>query len=120
MPQQQQPTVVELDEVRAAVAALERDESAGLLTRADATKRINDCRRAVTPRDLWRASGGRAGSPKRSDWKDIRGAVYGLVFLLVLAVVGVYFITFVIGEYVGGEEVFPDPTPVSTPAEPTG
>lgn len=54
-------------------------------------------------RDLWKASGHRAGSPKRSVWKDIRGAVYGLLFLLLLAVVGVYFVTVVIGEYVGGD-----------------
>lgn len=120
MPEQQQRVVVELDDIRAAVAALQRDETAGRLTEAQATKRINDCRRAVTPRDLWRASGGRAGSPKRSNWKDIRGAVYGLLFLLALAVVGVYFITVIIGEYVGGEEVFPEVPTSSTPAAPSG
>lgn len=120
MPQQQQRVVVELDDIRAAVASLQRDEAAGLLTEAQATKRINECRRAVTPRDLWRASGGRSGSPKRSDWKDIRGAVYGLLFLLVLAVVGVYLVTVIIGQYVGGEEVFPEVPTVSTPAEQPG
>lgn len=61
----------------------------------------------MTRRDLYTASGGRAGSPKRSDWKDIRGAVYGLLFLLALAIVGVYFVTEVIGAYVGSDGVVP-------------
>jgi len=51
---------------------------------------------------------------------DVRGAVYRLLFLLLLAVVGVYFITVIIGEYVGGEEVFPDPPSVSNTVEPSG
>jgi len=120
MPEERQRVLVELEDVRAAVAAVQIDEAAGLLTEAEATKQINACRRAVTPRDLWRASGGRFGSRKRSDWKDVRGAVYGLLFLLLLAVVGVYFITVIIGEYVGGEEVFPDPPSVSNTVEPSG
>ncbi|MBA3420109.1 MAG: hypothetical protein H0U09_15675 [Geodermatophilaceae bacterium] len=57
----------------------------------------------MTQRDLWKASGGRAGSPKRSDWKDIRGAVYGLLFLLALAVVG--------EEFVPGMTISPGPPP---------
>jgi hypothetical protein len=117
MPQQQQGGTVELEEIRAAVKALKASEADGKLSSAETTRRINDCRRAVTQRDLWKASGGPAGSPKRSDWKDIRGAVYGLLFLLALAVVGVYFITVVIGEYVGGEEFVPGMT--ISPGPPT-
>ncbi|MBA2390073.1 MAG: hypothetical protein H0V67_07410 [Geodermatophilaceae bacterium] len=116
MPQQQQQAVVELAEIRAAVKLLEQEEAAGHLSAAETTRRINDCRRAVTPRDLWKASGRRAGSRKRSDWKDIRGAVYGLLFLLALAIVGVYLITLVIAEYVGGEEFVPGMT--TSPSSP--
>ncbi len=107
MPEQQQRGMVDLEEIRAAVKALERDEAAGSLSTAEATRRINGCRGSVTRRDLWKASGKRAGSPKRSDWKDIRGAVYGLLFLLAMAVVGVYFVTIVIGEYAGSDGVVP-------------
>jgi len=42
MPEQQQRVVVELDDIRAAVASLERDEAAGRLAEAEATKRINE------------------------------------------------------------------------------
>lgn len=43
---------------------------------------------------------------------EIRAAIYGLLFLLVLAIVGVYFVTVVtvvIGEYVGGGGTVPVP-----------
>ncbi len=87
----------------------------GQLSAAETTRRINDCRQAVTRRDLYKASGHRAGSPKRSDWKAIRGAVYGLLFLLALAVVGVYFVTVVIGESVGPESGITDVTDGPSP-----
>ncbi len=121
MPEKLQQGTVELVEIRKAVAALEADEAVGRLGAAETTRRVNDCRRSVTRRDLWKASGGRGGNPKRSNWKDVRGAVYGLIFLLVLALVGVYLITLVIGRYVGGEEYVPgstDVTPTSVSATP--
>lgn len=106
---------MELEEIRAAVNALNRDEAEGRLSAAEATRRINGCRSSVTKRDLWKASGKRGGSRKRSDWKDIRGAVYGLVFLFILAVVGVYGVTIVIGESVGDNGVVPGVTIVPSP-----
>jgi len=92
---QGQPSLVTLDEVRAAVAALDRERVAGRLIEADATRRINDCRRAVTPRDLWKASGGLAGSPHRSDWADIRRTVVGLGSLVIM--IGVWLVTWALG-----------------------
>jgi len=94
---QGQPSLVTLEEVRAAVAALEREQVAGRLSEADAARRINDCRRAVTPRDLWKASGGLAGSPHRSDWADIRRTVVGLGSLVIMIVLGVWLVTWALG-----------------------
>ncbi len=111
--------LVELADIRAAVRALEDAAAAGLINQAEASKRINDCRRAVTPRELWKASGGRAGSKKRSDWWDIRKTVFGATFLLVLAVLGVWMVTVLTGSYVGDGGYIPDVTPpgVSVPSD---
>ncbi len=48
----------------------------------------------MTPRELWKASGGRAGAKKRSDWQDIRKTVFGVLLLLVLVVLGVLIVTY--------------------------
>jgi hypothetical protein len=92
-----QPALITQAEIRAAVAALEGDRAAGRLTERETARRINDCRRAVTPRDLWKASGGRAGSRRRSDWADIRRTVFGLGSLLIMIALGVWLVTWVVG-----------------------
>ena len=51
----------------------------------------------MTPRELWKASGGRAGAKKRSDWQDIRKTVFGVLLLLVLVVLGVLIVTYFTG-----------------------
>jgi hypothetical protein len=85
------------EQVRAAVAAIEAGHAAGKLSRAEADKRIDASRRAVTPRDLHRASGGLAGDRRRQDWWDIRRTVAGLVFLLILMALLVWLVTWSIG-----------------------
>ena len=115
--------LVDLSDIHGAVEALEADAERGTIPEAEARKRISDSKRAVTPRELWKASGGRAGSSKRSDWQDIRKTVYGVSFLIVLAVVGVWIVTVFTGKAVGSgeEDYIPEPTSVSVPAdEPTG
>ena len=77
--------LVSQEQVWAAVAAIEEKHTAGEINRADADRRINDCRRANTPRDLYKASGGLAGKRRRQDWGENAKAVYGLVFLLAAA-----------------------------------
>lgn len=112
--------LVELDDIRAAVRALEDEAAAGTLSQEEAHRRINDSKRAVTPRDLYRASGGRAGSRRRSDWYDIRRTAFAAVLLLVLAAVGVWVVTIYTGKYVDDGGYIPDVSPsVTVPAERT-
>jgi hypothetical protein len=91
------PDLVNLADIRAAVAALEEAHAAGRIGDKEAARRINDCRRAVTPRDLWKASGHRAGNRRRSDWADIRSTAFGLTILLIMIVLGVWLVTWTFG-----------------------
>lgn len=111
--------LVTSSEIRSAVNALEDDLATGRISEAEAAKRINNSKRAVTPRELWKASAGRAGARKRSDWDDIRKTVFGVVFLLILAAVGVWIVTIYTGKAVGDGGYIPEPTPsVSVPVDP--
>lgn len=89
--------LVSQDQVWAAVAAIEEKHAAGEISRADADRRINDCRRSNTPRDLYKASGGLAGRRRRQDWGENAKAVYGLLFLLVLMALGTWLVTWAMG-----------------------
>lgn len=112
--------LVDLSDIHGAVQALEADAERGSISVDEARKRISDSKRAVTPRELWKASGGRAGSRKRSDWHDIRKTVFGASFLLVLAALGVWVVTIFTGKAVGSgeEDYIREPTTsVSVPAE---
>ena len=94
---ERQPELVTQEQVRAAIEALKQRRAAGAISEADVARRINDCRRAVTPRDLWKASGGLAGDRRRDDWWDIRRTVAGLLFLLVLAALAMWLVTWTMG-----------------------
>lgn len=112
--------LVELDDIRAAVRALKDEAAAGTMSLAEAQRRINDSKRAVTPRELYKASGGRAGSRGRSDWYDIRRTAFAAVLLLALAAVGVWIVTIYTGKAAGDGGYIPDVTPsVTVPAEQT-
>lgn len=91
--------LVSPDDVRSAVDALEFDELTGNISPAEASRRISRVRRAVTPRELWKASGGRAGAKPRQDWWDIRKTVVGILFLLVLAALGMWVVTIGVAAY---------------------
>jgi hypothetical protein len=54
--------LVDAEDVWKAIRAIEAEQAAGTISPAEAAQRIERCRRAVTPRDLWKASGGTAGS----------------------------------------------------------
>jgi hypothetical protein len=110
--------LVELADIHAAVSALQRDAEHGKISTAEARERISDSKKAVTPRELWKASGGRAGANKRSDWPDIRKTAFGAVFLVVLAAVGVWIVTIYTGKAVGSEEDYIREPTASVPAEP--
>ena len=109
---EQQPQLVTRDQIRTAIGLLEQRRAAGELSEAELARRINECRRSVTPRDLWKASGGLAGDRRRSDWWDIRRAVGGLLLLLVLAALGMWLVTWTMSLQEG------DPLPPATPATP--
>lgn len=89
--------MVDLADIHAAIAKLETDVASGSLSSEEATKRISDSKRAVTPRDLWKASDGRAGAKSRGDWPDIRKTVFAVVLILVLVAVGVWVVTLLTG-----------------------
>lgn len=110
--------LVALSDIHAAVSALEDDAGRGRISTDEASKRINDSKRAVTPRELWKASGGRAGAKKRSDWQDIRNTAFGVAFLLVLAAIGVWIVTVYTGKAVGSEDDYiREPPSTSVPAD---
>ncbi len=110
--------LVALSDIHLAVSALTDDAQLGRISADEASKRINDSRRAVTPRELWRASGGRAGAKKRSDWQDIRNTAFGVAFLLLLAAIGVWIVTIYTGKAVGGEDDYiPEPPSMTVPTD---
>ena len=77
------PSLITLDEQHAAIRSLNEAFEAGEIGQDELRRRLGRVHRAVTPRDLWKASGHRAGSRRRSDWKAIKSAV-----MLQIAIVG--------------------------------
>jgi hypothetical protein len=70
------PTLITLDEQHEAMRLLREAVDSGAMTRDEFDRRMARVHRAVTPRDLWKASGHRAGSKRRSDWRELRRAVW--------------------------------------------
>ncbi|HEX8927623.1 MAG TPA: DUF1707 domain-containing protein [Actinomycetota bacterium] len=70
------PTLITLDEQHEAIRLLREALDAGAMSREEFDRRLGRVHRAVTPRDLWKATGHRAGSRRRSDWREIRRAVW--------------------------------------------
>jgi hypothetical protein len=98
---QRQTVFVTKDEIREAVRLVEAEAEAGRISDTDARRRVVDAWRAVTPRDLWKASGGLAGVRKRQDWWDIRRTVYTGIFLLVLCALAVWLVTWALAQLHG-------------------
>jgi hypothetical protein len=84
-----QVMVTEQDQ-RAAVAKLREAGGTGAMSPDEVARRSADVWKAVTPRDLWRATGGLAGSPKRADAGEWRRAVIVMVAVVVFAAVAMY------------------------------
>jgi hypothetical protein len=78
---------------RAAIAALQQAARSGELDSDELARRTAGVWQCNTPRDLWRATGGRAGSPKRSDIKEIRHALLAMLFLIAFAIAGAALVT---------------------------
>lgn len=82
----QQAMVTEREQ-REAIARLRDAASSGEVGEVDLARREAAVWKAVTPRDLWKATGGRAGSPQRSDAREWRRAVIVMVAMIVAAAV---------------------------------
>jgi Domain of unknown function (DUF1707) len=88
------PKLVSLGEKHEAHRRLERALAAGELDEAEYKRRLGRVYQAVTPRDLWKASGHRAGSRRRSDkrelWRAVRLQAAIVVFAVVIMLVVLY------------------------------
>jgi len=87
----EQPRLVSLDEKHEAHRLLQKALAAGELDEAEYKRRLGRVYQAVTPRDLWKASGRRAGSRRRSDraeiWRAARLQIAILVFAALIMIV---------------------------------
>ena len=82
----EQPRLVSLDEKHQAHRLLQQALAAGELDEAEYKRRLGRVYQAVTPRDLWKATGHRAGSRRRSDRAEIWRAARLQIAIVVLAV----------------------------------
>lgn len=87
----EQPRLVSLDEKHQAHRLLQQALAAGELDEAEYKRRLGRVYQAVTPRDLWKATGHRAGSRRRSDraeiWRAARLQIAILVFAVLIMIV---------------------------------
>jgi anti-sigma-K factor RskA len=88
------PRLNSLEEIHEADRLLRRAYEAGEMDAEEFKRRCGRVYAAVTPRDLWKASGHRAGSPERSDkaelWRSARLQLAIVVFAAVIMVVVLY------------------------------
>ena len=85
------PRLNSLAEIQDADRRLQQAYRAGEITQEELKRRLGLVYAAVTPRELWKASGHRAGSPERSDkaelWRSLRLQLAIVVFAAVIMVV---------------------------------
>jgi uncharacterized protein DUF1707 len=85
------PRLNSLAEIHDADRRLQQAYRAGEITQEELKRRRGLVYAAVTPRELWKASGHRAGSPERSDkaelWRSFRLQLAIVVFAAVIMVV---------------------------------
>jgi hypothetical protein len=87
----EQPRLVSLDEKHQTHRLLQQALAAGELDEAEYKRRLGRVYQAVTPRDLWKASGHRAGSRRRSDraeiWRAARLQIAIVAFAALIMIV---------------------------------
>jgi uncharacterized protein DUF1707 len=122
----EQPELISLDDKHAAERRLRDAFAAGELDEAELKRRVGRVYQAVTPRELWKASGHRAGSPVRQDGAQIRKALRLQVAIVVFAAVAMVFVLWGTAIYANGgmpddAKVFPwqwwrqEPTTTTAP-----
>ena len=82
----QAPTMVSLEDKRAAEQIMLEALRAGEVSEDDYHRAVGLVRQAVTPRDVWKATGGRAGSPKRADRAELGKAIRLQVAVVIFAI----------------------------------
>jgi hypothetical protein len=97
------PGLISLDEQQRAVRLLNEAFEAGELGREELQRRLGRVHRAVTPRDLWKATGHRAGSRKRSDWRQIKHAILLQVGIVAFAVIAMLLVLYGVILYYHGD-----------------
>jgi DUF1707 SHOCT-like domain len=88
------PALISLEDKHAAERLLREAFAAGELDEAEFKRRLGRVYGAVTPRDLWKASGHRAGSRRRSDWLELRKALRLQVAIVVFAILAMLVVLF--------------------------
>lgn len=97
------PSLITLDEQHEAVRMLREAFRAGEIGEDELRRRLGRVHRAVTPRDLWKASGHRAGSRRRSDWKAIKSAVLLQVGIIGFAAIAMLVVLYGVILYFHGD-----------------
>jgi hypothetical protein len=80
-------------ETRDALAAVDAAVADGRITRDDGADRKDHIRHAVTPRDLWKASGGLAGDPESGNPLSRNVVIAGLLFVAAAVAVAIILAT---------------------------
>jgi hypothetical protein len=86
------PRMISLRDKHDADRLLQQAHAAGEIDREELKRRLGKVYAAVTPRELWKASGHRAGSRERADKAEIKRAVRLQVAIVVFAAVAMVFV----------------------------
>ena len=84
--------MISLQDKHDADRLLQQALAAGEIDREEFRRRRGEAYAAVTPRDLWKATGHRAGSRERADKSELRRAVRLQVAIVVFAAVIMMFV----------------------------
>ena len=86
------PRLISLEDKHDADRRLQRAYEAGEIDRDELRRRRGKVYAAVTPRELWKATGHRAGSRDRADKSELRRAVRLQVAIVIFAAVIMMFV----------------------------
>jgi uncharacterized membrane protein len=84
------PKLISLQDKHEADRLLQQALAAGEIDREEYKRRLGKAYAAVTPRELWKATGHRAGSPERADkdviWRSVRLQLAIVAFAAVIMI----------------------------------
>ena len=88
------PQLISLQDKHEADRLLHQAYAAGDIDKEEFKRRLGLTYAAVTPRELWKATGHRAGSPERADKAEIRRSVRLQLAIVAFAIVIMMFVLF--------------------------